>query len=138
VNHNQVEIMKISTSLTLMVLMSITVVVKGQDSIAVNKSSKWDVGLEGMLGISFGNDFYAMNVGGPTLFVNLNKDLKFGIGALPSLYLLNGKLGARLGVAPRIDYKNLVLFAPFFHMDRTDRWIWSVGFGYKFHKRKAS
>jgi hypothetical protein len=37
------------------------------------------------------------------------------------MYILNDKLGARLGVGPRIDYKNLVLFAPFFHLDRTDQ-----------------
>lgn len=129
--------MKISLNLFLLFLTFMPFVAKGQDSMAVDQSSKWDVGLEGMLGVSFGDDFYSMNVGGPSLFLNLNKDLKIGIGALPSLYLLNGKLGARLGVAPRIDNKNIVLFAPFFHRDRTDQWIWSVGFGYKFHKRKT-
>lgn len=111
---------------------------RSQDSISVNQPSQWDIGLEGAIGISLGIDFYSVNVGGPSLFVVLNKDWKIGVGALPSLYLLEGKLGARLGVSPRIDYKNWVLLAPFFHRDKTDEWIWSVGFGYKFHKKKSN
>lgn len=94
------------------------------------------ISLEGMLGFSFGKDFYSMNVGGPALFLNLNPDLRVGLGAFPSLYLLNGNLGARLGVSPRIDYKNLVFFAPFFHKESSDTWVGSVGFGYKFHKKQ--
>lgn len=86
--------------------------------------------------MSFGKDFYAVNVGGPGLFLVLNEDLKIGVGALPSLYQHEGRLGARLGVSPRIDFKNLVLIAPFFHKDTSDTWIWSVGFGYKFHRKK--
>jgi len=113
-------------------------VAQGQDTTLTEKPSKFDIGLEGMIGVSFGKDFYSVNVGGPSLFLVLNKDWKIGVGALPSLYLLEGKLGARLGVAPRVDYKNLVLFAPFFHRDKTDEWIWSVGFGYKFHKKKSN
>jgi len=113
-------------------------VAKSQDITSEIKPSKFDIGLEGMLGVSAGKDFYSINVGGPGLFLVLNKDLKIGVGALPSLYLLEGKLGARLGVSPRIDYKNIVLLAPFFHRDKTDSWIWSVGFGYKFHKKKSN
>ncbi|HCA82952.1 MAG TPA: hypothetical protein DEP18_04130 [Flavobacteriales bacterium] len=99
-----------------------------------NESGEFKAGLEGMLGFSFGKNFYSMNVGGPGLYFVINKNLKMGIGAFPSLYVLNGNLGARLGVSPRIDFKNLVLITPFFHRDRTDEWIWSVGFGYKFHR----
>ncbi|WP_246535463.1 hypothetical protein [Litoribacter ruber] len=92
-----------------------------------------DFGLEGMLGVSVGPDFYAVNVGGPSLFLNINPDWKVGVGALPSLYVYEGKLGARLGVAPRVDYRKLAFFVPFFHMDSQDQWVWSVGMGYKFH-----
>ena len=120
----------------LLLFQFICVEAQSQDSTSNRKASKFDVGLEGMIGVSFGKDFYSMNVGGPSLFLHLNKDWKIGIGALPSLYLLKGKLGARLGVAPRIDYRNWVLFAPFFHRDIADEWIWSVGFGYKFHLKK--
>lgn len=105
---------------------------------AVNTSEEkkdFAISLEGMLGFSVGKDFYSMNVGGPALFLNLNPDLKIGLGAFPSLYLFKGNLGARLGVSPRIDYKNLVFFAPFFHKEASDTWIGSVGMGYKFHKK---
>lgn len=108
----------------------------GQDPAKVKSNTSFEVGLDGMLGVSVGSQFYSMNVGGPSLFLNISRNLKIGIGALPSLYLLENKLGARLGVAPRIDYKNVVLFAPFFHRDKTETWIWSVGIGYKFHKKK--
>jgi hypothetical protein len=119
-------------------LMLTSFLVKGQDATSIENPSKFDIGLEGMIGVSFGSDFYSVNVGGPSLFLVLNKDWKIGVGALPSLYLLNGNLGARLGVAPRVDYKNLVVMAPFFHRDATDEWIWSLGFGYKFHKKKPN
>ncbi|GHB27212.1 hypothetical protein [Mongoliitalea lutea] len=97
------------------------------DEKQIKKTSQ--VSLEGMLGISVGNDFYAVNVGGPLLFLVVNENVKFGVGALPSIYLLNGKLGARLGVSPRIDFKNIALIAPFYHRDTTGEWIWSVGMG---------
>ena len=106
-----------------------------QEKKPVLEPGKIDIGLEGMLGLSVGKNFYSVNVGGPALFLVLNKDWRIGVGALPSLYLLNGKLGARLGVAPRVDYKHLVIFAPFFHRDKTEEWIWSVGVGFKFHKK---
>lgn len=130
--------MKINILPIFVLLMFTSLLVKGQDTTSIAIPSKFDIGLEGMIGVSFGEDFYSVNVGGPSLFLVLNKDWKIGVGALPSLYLLEGKLGARLGVAPRVDYKNLVLFAPFFHRDTTGEWIWSVGFGYKFHKKKSN
>jgi hypothetical protein len=108
----------------------------GQTVSLSEEKKDFAISLEGMLGFSFGQDFYSMNVGGPALFLNLNPDLKVGLGAFPSLYVLNGNLGARLGVSPRIDYKNLVFFAPFFHKESSDTWIGSVGFGYKFHKKQ--
>lgn len=113
-------------------------VAKSQDTTSIEKPSKFDISLEGMIGVSFGKDFYSVNVGGPGLFLVLNKDWKIGVGALPSLYIFEGRLGARLGVSPRIDYKNIVLIAPFFHRDTADEWICSVGFGYKFHKKKSN
>lgn len=122
----------------IMVLMLTSAIANSQDTASASKPSKYDIGLEGMIGISFGSNFYAVNVGGPALFLVVSKDCKIGVGALPSMYLLDGKLGARLGVAPRVDYKNWVFFAPFYHRDRTDEWIWSVGFGYKFHRKKPN
>ncbi|NBP69501.1 MAG: hypothetical protein EBU52_12220, partial [Cytophagia bacterium] len=79
------------------------------------EDAKWDLGLEGMAAFAVGEDFYAFNVGGPSLLLRLNKDLKIGFGALPSFYVKEGRSGAKLGVSPRIDYKNFVVIAPFFH-----------------------
>lgn len=74
-----------------------------QESDLHDTRAKYDLSLEGMFGFSVGNDFYAINVGGPSLFLVLNHNWKIGVGALPSIYLLNGKAGARLGVSPRVD-----------------------------------
>lgn len=76
--------------------------------------------LEGMIGASFGRNFYAFNVGGPSFGLRINSNLKVGVGAVPSFYIRNGKSGGKLGVSPRIDYKNFVLIAPFFHFDDPD------------------
>jgi hypothetical protein len=126
---------KFKKCICLPIFLLLTLTLNAQDTAPISQSSKWDLGLEGMLGFSVGKDFYSVNVGGPSLLLALNKDLKIGIGALPSLYLFEGKLGARLGVSPRIDYKNLVFIAPFFHRDIADQWIGSVGVGYKFHRK---
>ncbi len=93
----------------------------------------FDLALEGMVGVSFWSDFIAVNVGGPSLKLRLTDDLAIGVGALPSLYRYQGRMGARLGVSPRIDYKEWVLIAPFLHMDSRDEWVFSVGLGYKFN-----
>jgi hypothetical protein len=100
------------------------------DSTATRR--KADFGLEGMLAASIGPRFYSLNVGGPSFRLRLTKDLKVGVGALPSLYVKDGKLGAKLGVSPRLDYRDFVLIAPFFHFENQNRWKWSVGLGYMF------
>lgn len=109
---------------------------QAQDSLQQSQSKKIEIQLEGMIAFSLGNDFYSMNVGGPALFLQLNKKIKIGIAAMPSLYILEGKLGARLGVSPRIDVKNWVFIAPFFHREQNNQWISSFGIGYKFHSKK--
>lgn len=128
--------MSISKFFILLFFICVSFAATSQDKTKVSGSTTFNVGLEGMLGFSVGENFYSMNVGGPSLFLILNQDWKVGIGAFPSLYLLNGKLGARLGVAPKVEYKNLVFFAPFFYREKTEEWIWSVGLGYKFHRKK--
>lgn len=119
----------------LLLLILISSCAFAQDSPIEEKQPRWDVGLEGMLGVAAGKDFYAFNVGGPMLLLRLTKDLRIGVGGLPSFYIKEGKTGAKLGVSPRIDYKNFVLIAPFFHFESNDQWIGSIGLGYKFHKR---
>jgi hypothetical protein len=114
----------------------ISTLIYAQEQEKKEENSKWDVGLEGMLGFAAGKDFYAFNVGGPSLMLRLNNDCKIGVSALPSFYIKEGKTGAKLGVSPRIDYKNFALIAPFFQFDSTNKWVWSIGLGYKFHRRK--
>ncbi|MFN3801619.1 hypothetical protein [Belliella pelovolcani] len=108
----------------------------GQGQQKPDKSPKWDLGLEGMAGVAFGREFYSFNVGGPSLLFRFNSDFKVGFGALPSFYIKEGKTGAKLGVAPRVDYKNIALFVPFYHFDNDDTWVWSIGIGYKFHRKQ--
>ncbi|MCC5937466.1 MAG: hypothetical protein JJU34_09300 [Lunatimonas sp.] len=98
-------------------------------------SNKVDFALEGMAGVAFGKNFTSFNVGGPSLLLNINQKVKVGFGALPSFYIRNGKTGAKLGVAPRLDINNWALFFPFYHFDTTEEWVWSVGVGYKFHRK---
>ncbi len=109
------------------------------DILNINEKKKrkdiFDFGMEGMIGAAGGIDFYSFNVGGPSLFFRITKDIKVGIGAFPSLYINKGKLGAKLGVGPRFDYKNFVLFTTFFHFENANVWKWSAGAGYKFHRK---
>ncbi|WP_114751411.1 hypothetical protein [Pleomorphovibrio marinus] len=95
--------------------------------------AKLDFALEGMVGFSMWQDFYAFNVGGPSLKLRITEDLSIGVGALPSFYVYEGRTGARLGVSPRVDYKQWVFITPFLHMDSRDEWVFSVGLGYKFN-----
>jgi hypothetical protein len=101
-----------------------------------NNENKVQFNLEGMIGASFGKNFYTINLGGPTLMLGVSKNLKLGIGAVPSLYSEEGKFGTRLGYTPRVDYKNLVFMTPFFPVQPFGKWVGSVGIGYKFQKAK--
>ncbi|MEI7979881.1 MAG: hypothetical protein WCI53_13620 [Bacteroidota bacterium] len=103
-----------------------------RDSLA--KKSTFNVGIEGAIGFSVGKDFYAFNVGGPSLNLRVTNDLKIGVGALPSFYFKNGKPGARLGVAPKLGYKKISLYMPSYFFDSTGKWIITVGLGYTFSK----
>jgi hypothetical protein len=116
---------------TLFCLFSIQVLIAQPDTTTTLKSS-FDLGFEGMIGASAGNNFYAFNVGGPSFKYRITKNLKIGLGALPSFYIKEGSAGAKLGVSPRIDYKKFVLIAPFFHFEHNNQWVWSIGMGVKF------
>lgn len=129
--------MKVLKTGFLLMVMLICLNAHGQEdenSDSDKSKTSWDLGLEGMIASSVGNDFYAFNVGGPSFQLRLNQDWKVGFGALPSFYVKSGRPGAKLGVAPRVDYKQFVLIAPFFHFEENNEWVWSVGIGYKFHK----
>lgn len=101
----------------------------------VEKRPVVDFALEGMAGVAFGKNITSFNVGGPSLMLAVNRNFKVGFGALPSFYIKDGKTGAKLGVAPRMDYRQWALFAPFYHFEGTDEWVWSIGVGYKFHRK---
>jgi hypothetical protein len=88
-----------------------------------------------MAGVSFGDKMVAFNIGGPTLLLNIGKNWRTGLGAFPSFFVRDGKTGARLGVGGRVEYKKIVLFSSFYHFDRTDTWVGTLGLGYKFHKK---
>lgn len=99
------------------------------------QGKKVEVTLEGMGGVSFGDKMVAFNVGGPNLLLNIGKNWRTGLAAFPSFFVRDGKTGARLGVGGRVDYKKIVLFSSFYHFDRTDTWVGTLGLGYKFHKK---
>lgn len=102
------------------------------DSLPAKKKKPFRIGLEGMAGVSFGNNVVAFNIGGPHLKLNIAPRWSIGVGALPSLMIINGKAEPRLGLAPRVDYRNLVLLVPGYYMTKTEKWLWTVGLGYKF------
>lgn len=91
------------------------------------------VGLEGMAGISAGNNTIAFNVGGPHLKLKLGKNFGVALAAFPSLLIVDGKAEPRLGVGPRLDYRSFVLIVPGYFHNKSDKWIWTAGVGYKFH-----
>ena len=103
----------------------------GQEKLS-NNMPQIQFSIDGMVGASFGKNFYTLNIGGPALFLNLHKDFKVGVGMLPSIYSENGKFGTRLGLSPRIDYKSYSFSLPFFPSQPFGKWVGSVGFGYKF------
>lgn len=119
-------------SLLILSLLFLSLNVNAQEE---KQPSKVDFALEGMAGVAFGKNFTSFNVGGPSLMLNINQKVKVGFGALPSFYIRDGKTGAKLGVAPRLDIKNWAFFVPFYHFDTTDEWLWSFGVGYKFHRK---
>lgn len=90
-------------------------------------------GLEGMAGVSLGDKTVAFNVGGPHLKLKLGPSWSVALAAFPSLLIVDGKAEPRLGIGPRLDYRNLVLIVPAFYHNKTEKWIWTAGVGYKFH-----
>lgn len=101
-----------------------------QDSTA---SRKVRISLEGMIGVSFGNNLVAINVGGPNLKLKLGNKLAVGVCAMPSLFIHDGKPEPKLGVGFRVDYGRLVFLVPGYYISNQSKWLWSYGIGYKFH-----
>jgi hypothetical protein len=119
----------------LIVVIYLSLHVCGQTDLKKSEK-KVSVSMEGVLSVSFGKNFYSINLGGPSLVVHINKDLRFAAGPVPSLYSTGGKFGPRLGMAPRIEYKSVVFIMPFFTGEKFGDWVGSIGLGYKFRKRQ--
>ena len=90
-----------------------------------------DLALEGMIGVAVGNNAVGINVGGPSLKLKL-KNYKIGVGAFPSLLILNGEAVPRLAVSPIVEYKKWMLITPYYGYDAEKKMIWTFGLGYKF------
>lgn len=70
-------------------------------------------------------------MGGPSLKFHMNK-FKIGVGAFPSLVVADQKAIPRLAVSPIVEYRNIMLIAPYYGYDSDDEQIWTFGIGYKF------
>lgn len=90
-----------------------------------------ELGLDGMLGVSYGSETLGINVGGPSLKFRINK-FKIGVGAFPSLIVADQKAMPRLAVSPIVEYRNVMLITPYYGYDSKDRQIWTFGLGYRF------
>ncbi len=95
----------------------------------VQKKVEWS--LDGMLGVSYGSGTLGINVGGPGLKLRVNR-FKIGVGAFPSLIITGDKAMPRLAVSPIIEYRNLMLIAPYYGYDSENEQIWTFGLGYRF------
>ena len=91
-----------------------------------------DLGFEGMIGLSFNKETIGINVGGPSLKFRFNKNYKIGVGAFPSLVIIDKKAYPKLGVSPILEYKNWMFIAPYYGYDSKDQLIWTFGLGYRF------
>ena len=91
-----------------------------------------EAGFDGMLGLSYGTDTMALNVGGPSLKYKFNKNFKVGIGALPSLIHMDDKVQPRLAFSPIVEYRKWMLITPYYGYNTKDKMIWTFGVGYKF------
>ena len=89
--------------------------------------------LEGMIGVSFGNNLVSFNVGGPNLKLKINSKLEVGVCALPSLFIHDSRPEPKLGIGFRVDYGKYVFLVPGYYLSNQSKWLWSYGLGYKFH-----
>lgn len=70
-----------------------------------NTSKKLEVSLEGMLAASAGKKFYAFNVGGPALGLNLNNNIKLALLLILRFTLNRGKQALNLVLGQELTTK---------------------------------
>ncbi len=103
-----------------------------QNEVAVQKEKKIETGFEGMIGVSFNSKTVCINVGGPSLKFRCSKNFKIGVGAFPSLIIMDKKAYPKLGVSPIIEYRHWMIITPYYGYDTANKMIWTYGLGYKF------
>lgn len=94
--------------------------------------TKIEAGFEGILGLSFSERILALHVGGPSFKYKLSTNFKIGMGAFPSLIMLDDKVMPRLGFSPILEYKKWNFIAPYYGFDSNNKALWSFGLGFKF------
>lgn len=93
---------------------------------------KFEAGFDGMIAVSYGTETLGINVGGPSLKYKFTKNFKVGVGAFPSLIIVDSKAAPRLAVSPIIEYTNWMFITPYYGFNADDKAIWTFGIGYKF------
>lgn len=93
---------------------------------------KFEAGFDGMIALSYGTETLGINVGGPSLKYKFTKKFKVGVGAFPSLIIVDSKAVPRLAVSPIIEYTNWMFITPYYGFNADDKAIWTFGVGYKF------
>jgi hypothetical protein len=119
-------------SAILVLTLAISPTALSQNAVETRPEKKTDVSLEGMIGISYGSETLGINVGGPSLKLKINQ-FRIGVGAFPSLIVSDKKAFPKLAVSPIIEYKNVMLIAPYYGYDAKDKMLWTFGLGYKFY-----
>lgn len=98
------------------------------------EKASFEMKVEGILAVSYGSKAFGINVGGPSLKYKFTPDFKVGVGAFPSLIILDDKAAPRLAVSPIIEYKRWMLITPYYGYDTKNKQIWTFGIGYRFTK----
>jgi len=122
----------------IIVLLSINI---SQTNAQTASDGSFEAGFKGMAAISFTSRTVAVNIGGPHLDYRINEDLAIGVGAFPTLFFSShpmfvgetgrNKFEPKLGLSPRVDFKNIVLIAPVYHFSSPEAWLWTFGIGIK-------
>lgn len=96
------------------------------------EDKKVEAGFDGMLAVSYGSQTLGINVGGPSLKYKFTKNFKVGVGAFPSLILVDDRAYPKLAVSPIVEYKHWMAITPYYGYNAKDEPIWTFGIGYKF------
>ncbi|MXN92140.1 hypothetical protein GR160_12975 [Flavobacterium sp. Sd200] len=91
-----------------------------------------EAGFDGLIAASYGSKAFGINVGGPSLKYKFTKNFKVGVGAFPSLLIMDDKAQPRLAVSPIVEYKHFMLITPYYGYNTKNKQIWTFGLGYKF------